>query len=317
MSHKFRFSKDSWARMESFNISEEPRKLNDEEETQEPEQEPKPEKKDKHPKKEKQPRKGKPEAVPAAPEASEDAMAKVAASLAAACRTDVGCVRRTNQDSLIEAASSGLWGVADGMGGHKGGETASAGARDCLKEVLAGKQPCEKTLREAVIQANARLYEQQQTDDALTGMGTTLTALWFGQKHVFIGQVGDSRAYRLRDGKLTQITNDHSVVAELVRSGLLTREQAAVHPMRNVITRAVGTEADIAVDTFDEERRAGDKWLVCSDGLYGMVEDDVMEQALRDMDVEQAADTLLKAALDNGGRDNVSLVILLDKEGKA
>lgn len=316
MSHKFRFSKDSWERLKNFAIGEEPRKLEEEPETQEPPVEEAPEKNDKRSKKEKTIRLGKTEA-PKAPELPKGEVPQVAPGIAAALRTDVGCVRRTNQDALIEAPACGLWGVCDGMGGHKGGETASAGARDCLQEQLQGKVPCEQTMRDAVIRANGKLYYQQQQDDSLTGMGTTLSALWFDKKNVYIGQVGDSRAYRLRDGKLEQITNDHSVVAELVRSGLLTKEQAAVHPMRNVITRAVGTEEDVLVDTFTKERKAGDKWLVCSDGLYGMVEDDVIERMLRDMDIDAAADALLKAALDNGGRDNVSLVILLDKEGKA
>ena len=233
----------------------------------------------------------------------------------AACRTHIGKVRRSNQDALIESVPDGLWGVADGMGGHNGGETASAGARDGVLELLAGKKPEQSALRTAIGAVNRRLYLRQLEDESLSGMGTTLTLLWFSGDAVHIGHVGDSRAYRLRDGKLAQITDDHSVVAELVRSGVLTPEQAASHPMRNVITRAVGTEEGVEIDLLCEERRAGDVWLVCSDGLYGMVGDDAITGALTSLPIDQAADRLLAAALEAGGRDNISLVILLDKEG--
>ena len=227
--------------------------------------------------------------------------------------TDVGRVRSSNQDAIIEGER--LFGVADGMGGHKGGETASSGARDGLVELLAGKTPALDSLRDAVTEVNGRLFRQQQGDEKLSGMGTTLTALWFSDHYVYIGHVGDSRAYLLREGKLQQMTSDHSLVAELVRSGVLTPEQAEGHPMRNVITRAVGTEETVDVDLLVEERQAGDLWLVCSDGLYGMVGDDAIAGALTSLPIDQAADRLLAAALEAGGRDNISLVILLDKEG--
>ena len=146
-------------------------------------------------------------------------------------------------------------------------------------------------------------------------MGTTLTILWFAGDAVHIGHVGDSRAYRLRDGKLTQITDDHSVVAEPVRSGMLTPEQAASHPMRNVITRAVGTEEGVEIDLLCEERHAGDVWLVCSDGLYGMVPDSAMEAILTVNTPQAASKLLLDAALAAGGHDNVTVVLVQDKEG--
>lgn len=228
-------------------------------------------------------------------------------------RTDVGKLRANNQDALI--VEERLWGVADGMGGHKGGEVASAGARDGLKRVLHGKEPDPKMLRFAVEAVNRRLYLQQKDDPALSGMGTTLTLLWAASKEVYIAQVGDSRAYLLRDGAFTQITQDHSLVQELVNQGALTPEQAQHHPMRNVITRAVGTDEGVEVDLFTKERRLGDIWLLCSDGLSGMVEDEDMAQILRTKAPEAAADTLLQAALDNGGRDNVTFVILKDEEG--
>jgi hypothetical protein len=134
-----------------------------------------------------------------------------------------------------------LYGVADGMGGHKGGEVASAGAVAVIGEMLCGLTPDEKRLETGIQAANRRLYEQQAADKALEGMGTTVTVLWEGETHVLIGHVGDSRAYLFRDGAFSQITQDHSVVAEMMRQGILTKEKAKKHPYRNVITRAVGT----------------------------------------------------------------------------
>ena len=227
--------------------------------------------------------------------------------------TDVGRVRSSNQDAIIEGER--LFGVADGMGGHKGGETASAGARDGLVELLAGKTPALDSLRDAVTEVNGRLFRQQQGDEKLSGMGTTLTALWFSDHYVYIGHVGDSRAYLLREGKLQQMTSDHSLVAELVRSCVLTPEQAEGHPMRNVITRAVGTEETVDVDLLVEERQAGDLWLVCSDGLYGMVSDSAMEAILTVNTPKAASKLLVDAALAAGGHDNVTVVLLQDKEG--
>ena len=297
MSHKFRFTKDSMERLNTFASPE----------RQEPDG--KAAKASVRPEK---PRKGK--AAATAP-AESAALPAQSSGIQAVSRTHIGKVRRSNQDALIESAADGLWGVADGMGGHNGGETASAGARDGVLELLAGKKPEQSALRTAIGAVNRRLYLRQLEDESLSGMGTTLTLLWFAGDAVHIGHVGDSRAYRLRDGQLKQITADHSVVAELVRGGMLTPEQAASHPMRNVITRAVGTEEGVEIDLLCEERRAGDVWLVCSDGLYGMVGDDAIAGALTSLPIEQAADRLLAAALEAGGRDNVSLVILLDKEG--
>ena len=134
---------------------------------------------------------------------------------------------------------------------------------------------------------------------------------------MYIAHVGDSRIYRLRDGHMEQITQDHSLVGELVRAGLLTPEEARLHPRRNIITRAIGTDESVEVDVVVEERRKGDLWLACSDGLHGLVDDRQMRDALRQYAPEKAADVLLKAALDAGGRDNVTLVIVHDGEEPA
>lgn len=225
-----------------------------------------------------------------------------------AARTHAGWVRPNNQDTLLLAGR--LYGVADGMGGHNGGEVASNGAAAVIGDMLSGLEPNEKRLESGIQAANRRLYEQQAQDAALSGMGTTVTVLWEGNEEVFVGHVGDSRAYLLRDGVLIQVTQDHSVVAEMMRQGILTKEKAKKHPYRNVITRAVGTSSGIEVDVIRKDKKPGDIWLICSDGLYGMVEESEVESALKTLSLEDAAEHLLKLALDNGGRDNVSLVLL-------
>ena len=165
--------------------------------------------------------------------------------------------------------------------------------------------------------ANWTLYKRQQEEENLRGMGTTLTVCWFGEKKVLVGHVGDSRCYLLRDGTLQQVTEDHSMVAEMVRAGLITKTEAENHPMRNVITRAVGTEESTLIDTMQEERKPGDLWLLCSDGLYGMVKEAEMEEILKNHSPKEAAALLMDAAMEAGGKDNISLVILLDKEAEA
>ena len=239
------------------------------------------------------------------------------AGILSAIRTDVGKVRANNQDAPIVSEKLRLYGVADGMGGHKGGEVASTSARDDLLRELEGKTPSVATLSGAIEEVNRQIYHQQEHDDALTGMGTTLSVLWMSDNFVYIGHVGDSRVYLLRDGEFKQMTLDHSLVEQLVREGVLTEEEAQNHPMRNIITRAIGTDESVEVDVVVEERRKGDLWLACSDGLHGLVDDRQMRDALRQYAPEKAADVLLKAALDAGGRDNVTLVIVHDGEEPA
>lgn len=228
--------------------------------------------------------------------------------------TDVGKVRASNQDALVVSDELLLYGVADGMGGHNGGETASSGARDHLIELLKEKTPSLDALRDGVVETNARLYRQQAEDESLSGMGTTLSVIWLSEHFVYLGHVGDSRIYRLREGKLEQMTDDHSLVGELVRQGYLTPEQAENHPNKNVILRAVGTEPGIDVDLAVEERKAGDLWLICSDGLHGLVSDSKMEAILTVNTAEAAVQLLMDAALAAGGRDNISVVLVRDGE---
>ena len=237
-----------------------------------------------------------------APEAASAAMEH-----GAAVRTHIGRVRKLNEDAVICAPH--LFGVADGMGGHRAGEVASGSTRDLLIEKLADEKPDQTVLENAIRDINHTLFLRQMENQEISGMGTTLTVLWEAEDHVLIGHVGDSRAYLLRDGHLEQMTLDHSMVAEMVRKGLLLPEDAETHPMRNVITRAVGTESEIRVDLLKEEKRAGDIWLICSDGLHGLVRRAEMERILKECPTEAAADQLLDAALKAGGRDNISLVI--------
>lgn len=228
-------------------------------------------------------------------------------------RTDTGKVRKQNEDSVL--VSKGLFAIADGMGGHKGGKEASRITLKTLSESLANKSPDKGVLIQAIEAANRRIYETQLAQAALSGMGSTLSALWVDVNNVLIGHVGDSRVYLLRQGELTQVTQDHSLVAELMQNGYITKEEAAVHPYRNVITRAIGTSAMILPDTIKVPSFAGDKWLICSDGLYGMMDRAVMVQILNDCTLDDAADKLLQKALENGGRDNVSFILIDSGEG--
>jgi len=199
------------------------------------------------------------------------------------------------------------------MGGHNGGEIASAGLRDGLLREAEQAVPGAEALTEAVRKVNLELWEQQEKDASLTGMGTTLTVLWPSETEMIIGQVGDSRAYLIRGDKMKQVTSDHSMVADMVRRGVLTEEQAACHPMRNYITRAVGTDEQVDVDVTVVRREHGDRWLVCSDGLHGQMYRAELERLARTEDLEEAADSLLKTALDHGGKDNISLVLIQDE----
>ncbi|HPS81930.1 MAG TPA: Stp1/IreP family PP2C-type Ser/Thr phosphatase [Candidatus Limiplasma sp.] len=222
-------------------------------------------------------------------------------------KTHKGLVRPTNQDSLL--VSHNLYGVADGMGGHRGGETASRIAVQVVRNLLQGKTPEENTLRIGVDASNRRIFDMQRHELALSGMGTTLTLLWEGRAAMWIAHVGDSRAYLFRDGELICRTEDHSVVGELLRNHMITPDMAKTHPYRSVITRALGTDPTVSPDVLRIEKKLGDVWLICSDGLYNMVEDIDIAEILASLEGEQAADKLLEVALDHGGHDNVSLVL--------
>ena len=237
--------------------------------------------------------------------------------MAAIMRTDVGKVRKQNEDMAWFDESLGVFAVADGMGGHLAGEVASRLAIEAVKTMARGHAQAGITpLREAVVDANERIMEHAKTHPECSGMGTTLSVLWRGGNYVYIAHVGDSRIYRLRGKRLEQITQDHSLVEELVRAGIITQEEARVHPRRNIITRALGTGDDATPDLLAADTRKGDVWLLCTDGLNSMLTDQQIERRLNGFGLARTADALIGDALEAGGYDNVTLVIFRDEGGK-
>jgi PPM family protein phosphatase len=229
-----------------------------------------------------------------------------------ASKTDTGHRRRRNEDSHVVRPP--LFAVADGMGGAQAGEVASRLAAAALDEPQRSADgDGEQRIVELVQEANRRVFQRATEDAATQGMGTTMTVALVDDAAgtVSFGHVGDSRAYRVRDGELEQLTEDHSLVGELVRSGRLTPEEAGAHPQRSVITRAVGTEPDVDVDTFTVDGRPGDVYLLCSDGLTDMVEEDAIRDAVNasDGDLDRAARALVDAANAGGGEDNITVVL--------
>jgi serine/threonine protein phosphatase PrpC len=234
--------------------------------------------------------------------------------------THAGKVRQNNEDALLvgEGEDETLFVVADGIGGFEAGEVASSLAVDVLKDL----QP-DEPFKAAIGEANRRIVAAGRGDEKLSGMGTTVVAIRFGGKQgepvVEVAHVGDSRAYLMRCGDMNPITEDHSLVAELVRSGDLTRDQAAEHPQKNLITRALGADEEVDVDTAILPIEAGDRILLCSDGLSDMVSEPGISEMLADSpdDPERAARALLSAALDAGGNDNITIIVVDVKEQPA
>jgi serine/threonine protein phosphatase PrpC len=229
--------------------------------------------------------------------------------------TDVGRQREANEDNLVLA--SPVFAVADGMGGARAGEVASRIAAETFRDPRDPSQTPERQLEQVAQEANRRIYELALRDQSRRGMGTTLTATLVDGDAVSVGHVGDSRAYRLRDGELAQLTQDHSLVAELERSGQLTPEAAEHHPQRSIITRALGPEPKVEVDTHTHPARAGDVYVLCSDGLTGMISDSELATLVRAApSLESAAEALVRAANQSGGRDNITVVLFrLDDDG--
>ncbi|MHA3702645.1 PP2C family protein-serine/threonine phosphatase [Jatrophihabitans sp. YIM 134969] len=227
--------------------------------------------------------------------------------------TDVGLVRAGNEDSFFAAPH--LVAVADGMGGHLGGGTASALAVEALAELARREVLAPDDVVAAVGRANAEVVRRADADPSLHGMGTTLTGVAIvdtgGVARFAVFNVGDSRVYRLDGGALTPVTVDHSEVQALVDAGRLTPEEARVHPARNVITRSIGSAPPPEVDVVILEPVGGDRFVVCSDGLTGEVDDAAIAQVLAGVeDPQAAAEALVAAALDGGGHDNVTVVVV-------
>ncbi len=222
--------------------------------------------------------------------------------------TDPGRKRRRNEDAFV--CEPPLFAIADGMGGAQAGEIASRLAAAAVREDAGSDAGPEAHVTALIQEANRRVYTRSSEDEAAAGMGTTMTVALVHDGGVTIGHVGDSRAYLIRNGALEQVTEDHSLVSELVRSGKLSPEEADSHPQRNVITRALGTEADVDVDTFSIAGEPGDLFLLCSDGLTSMVDDQTILDTLdrNRADLDAALKELVRAANKSGGEDNITIV---------
>jgi PPM family protein phosphatase len=220
--------------------------------------------------------------------------------------TDIGRVRERNEDSVL--VDPPLYVVADGMGGHRGGQVASQVALETMEELAAEGRG---SLAEHVRKANRAVWDRSEEEEQLSGMGTTLTAARIEGGSALVAHVGDSRAYLLREGLLRQLTTDHTLVARMVKSGEISEAEADVHPHKNVLTRALGTDQDVEVDEDSIALADGDRLLLCSDGLTGMVTEDQIQAILENSDQpQQAADRLVKAANRAGGIDNISVVVI-------
>jgi protein phosphatase len=246
------------------------------------------------------------------------------AKFRSAARTDVGMKREHNEDSFLVNEDLGLYVVCDGMGGHAGGETASRLAVQTIeKELISARlradnpfsadtalpeSPLAAALREAVEGACAAVFRTNRSNPELAGMGTTCISLLVQGDHAIVGHVGDSRAYLVRDSQVWQLSEDHSLVNEQVRAGLLTEEEAKHSRLKNIITRSVGFEEDVLVDVVGVETRSGDKFLLCSDGLSNLIATEEIRDALVGKDLAQVPDLLIQLANSRGGDDNITVI---------
>lgn len=237
-----------------------------------------------------------------------------------AARTHTGLVRKNNEDSYL-IRDPYLLVVADGMGGEAAGEIASRGTLKAFEAAThslrhAGEKDADEVLMDAFMKANSHVYNMAERNLSYAGMGTTMTALYFPDNtHACCCHVGDSRMYLYHKGELKQLTDDHTFVAELVRKGIISQEEAMQHPKRHMLVKAVGVYEEVLVDSFRFEVEPGDVVLLCSDGLSDMVTDKEMADMFwKAHDVDSLADLLMEAALNNGGRDNITIVVGLVEE---
>lgn len=225
-------------------------------------------------------------------------------------KTNIGKVRKMNQDAYIFLPEYNLLAVADGLGGHLAGDVASKKAIQILEEYVCEHPGIpEEILYEAFTEANRRIFKKAAEDDMLNGMGTTLTVAMIDQHRLIIAHVGDSRAYLLQEGEFHQLTKDHSLVGELVRSGNLTKEEADVHPQKNMLMRALGMEDKIDVEIRVLEIEKGSKILLTTDGMTNMLSQNELSDVLTTEKPEEALDKLVAIAMDRGGRDNITAVL--------
>ncbi|MGH2689324.1 MAG: Stp1/IreP family PP2C-type Ser/Thr phosphatase, partial [Actinomycetota bacterium] len=219
--------------------------------------------------------------------------------------TDIGRARKANEDSMLVAPP--LFAVADGMGGHSAGDVASQTAVAVLKEAAAHGQSLAASVREA----NREVFGRSEADKALAGMGTTMTAIVAGGERIEIAHVGDSRAYQFRNGRLNRLTIDHTVMERLVRQGRIRPEEARHHPQRSVLERALGVDAEVEVDLQTIDARPGDRFLLCTDGLTGMLDENRIREVLsEEADPAAASGRLVAEAVAAGGHDNVSVIVV-------
>ena len=233
--------------------------------------------------------------------------------IVAAGATDVGQVRSSNEDAYLLGDS--VFAVADGMGGHVAGEVASAAALEPIQDldgrVFSDAAEAVAALRDAVTAANTRVTELAETEPSYRGMGTTLTAALVEGRRLHVAHVGDSRAYLLRDGHFSQLTDDHTLVQHLVDEGQITREEAEQHPQRSIVTRAIGVSEDIEVDSMSLDLQPADQLLLCSDGLTGVLPDDaIAEEMLNGSNESAVVDRLIDRANEAGGPDNITVLLL-------
>jgi len=245
----------------------------------------------------------------------------------AAMRTDIGCIRTVNEDRvMVETGADGvtLAIVADGMGGHQAGGIASQIAVDTIRErlrellVSGSKQDREAAIKEAVYHANSRVYAVASSLEHYHGMGTTVVVALADHDSIVLGHIGDSRAYRWDGQRVEQLTDDHSLVNELLKSGQISKEEAGQHPRRHVLTRALGTEPFVEVEVANHKWAKNDILLLCTDGLSSLVDTEQMESVMRDGDdLERKADRLVEIALNAGGEDNITVILLANSDADA
>jgi len=229
--------------------------------------------------------------------------------------TNIGLVRKANEDSFLTDKNRGLFVVADGMGGHEAGELASSIAIKTLEDLLTKEvifNQKGRSLCQAIQKANEIINQESKVNTNCTGMGTTLTAALFIDNMLYIAHIGDSRAYLIRDKTIRLLTKDHSLVGELLRQGELTESEAYRHPHRNILTRALGTEREVEIDQTEIKVKSGDLLLLCTDGLYNLVHDkEILREVIHNgSDMEKTVNRLVQIALDRGGVDNITVVLV-------
>lgn len=234
--------------------------------------------------------------------------------------TDIGLVREKNQDSIYSSNESDfpIFIIADGMGGHKAGEIASKDAINIIKNVflkhrekLINKKNIFEVIEESIRIANETIYEKSLNLIEYKGMGTTISLCYIYKSHIYIGHVGDSRIYKIKDHGIKQVTEDHSLINELIKTGKISEEEAKHHPQKNVIMRAVGTSKEIEIDISEVKFKKGEKLLLCSDGLSNMLSEEEMLGILKmNSSLENIGEKLINMAKENGGYDNVSLILI-------